>query len=158
MLSSHVNKPGMCAMYMCLSLRRWPHRPGEWLPTLDISLLPPAGAVELLLATCLANAVININITRPKPAYGWQGLAGSWGQDTDQIGTLRNQENYLEPWKTTWNLEKNIKKRPGTLKIDVEPWKTIKTDLELYKTNLESWKTIKQPGTIKTDLEPWIYI
>ena len=26
--------------------------------------------------------------TRPKPAYGWQGLAGSWGQDTDQAGTF----------------------------------------------------------------------
>ena len=28
--------------------------------------------------------VIVIIITRPKPAYGRQGLAGSWGQDTNQ--------------------------------------------------------------------------
>ena len=28
--------------------------------------------------------VIIIIITRPKPAYGRQGLAGSWGQDTNQ--------------------------------------------------------------------------
>ena len=29
-----------------------------------------------------------IIITRPKPAYGQQGLAGLWGQDTDQAGTF----------------------------------------------------------------------
>ena len=26
--------------------------------------------------------------TRPKPAYGRQGLAGSWGQDTDEVSTF----------------------------------------------------------------------
>ena len=26
--------------------------------------------------------------TRPKPAYGRQGLAGSWGQDTDEVSTM----------------------------------------------------------------------
>ena len=54
--------------------------------------------------------IINIIITRPKPAYGQQGLAGSWGQDTDQAGTfwgvlnvsLRAQLRF----KPTWNLEK----------------------------------------------------
>ena len=29
-----------------------------------------------------------IIITRPKPAYGRQGLAGSWGQDTDKVSTF----------------------------------------------------------------------
>ena len=29
-----------------------------------------------------------IIITRPKPAYGQQGLAGSWGQDTDVVSTF----------------------------------------------------------------------
>ena len=29
-----------------------------------------------------------IIITRPKPAYGRQGLAGSWGQDTDEVSTF----------------------------------------------------------------------
>ena len=29
-----------------------------------------------------------IIITRPKPAYGRQGLARLWGQDTDQAGTF----------------------------------------------------------------------
>ena len=36
--------------------------------------------------------IINANIiiinTRPKPAYGRQGLAGSWGQGTDQASTF----------------------------------------------------------------------
>ena len=26
--------------------------------------------------------------TRPKPAYGRQGLAGSWGKDTDEVSTF----------------------------------------------------------------------
>ena len=29
-----------------------------------------------------------IIVTRPKPAYGRQGLAGSWGQDTDEVSTF----------------------------------------------------------------------
>ena len=32
--------------------------------------------------------IIFIIITRPKPAYGRQGLAGSWGQDTDEVSTF----------------------------------------------------------------------
>ena len=31
---------------------------------------------------------IFIIITRPKPAYGRQGLAGLWGQDTDEVNTF----------------------------------------------------------------------
>jgi len=38
---------------------------------------------------CLVVIIITIIITtRPKPAYGRQGLAGFWGQDTDQAGTF----------------------------------------------------------------------
>ena len=78
-----------------------------------------------------------IIITRPKPAYGRQGLAGSWGQDTNQArilwgilnvslrasGTQLGYKLTLSHKKPTWNHEK-------TWKIDLEPWKTIKTDLE----------------------------
>ena len=32
--------------------------------------------------------MIIIMITRPKPAYGRQGLAGSWGQDTDKVSNF----------------------------------------------------------------------
>ena len=33
-------------------------------------------------------AIIIIIITRPKPAYGRQGLAGWWGQDRDEVRTF----------------------------------------------------------------------
>ena len=33
-------------------------------------------------------AILIIITTRPKPAYDRQGLAGSWGQDTDQVDRL----------------------------------------------------------------------
>ena len=32
--------------------------------------------------------VFIIMITRPKPAFGRQGLVGSWGQDTDEVSTF----------------------------------------------------------------------
>ena len=47
--------------------------------------------------------IIIIIITRPKPAYGRQGLAGSWGQDTDQTGIFWGVLNHKKPM---WNLEK----------------------------------------------------
>ena len=48
-------------------------------------------ATRSLLMTIKAvvvTIIIIIIINRPKPAYGRQGLAGLWGQDTDQAGTL----------------------------------------------------------------------
>ena len=38
-------------------------------------------------ATVIASNIIII-ITRPKLAYGRQGLAGLWGQDTDEVSTF----------------------------------------------------------------------
>ena len=35
-----------------------------------------------------SQVIIIIIITRPKPAYGQQGLAGSWGQDTDKVSSF----------------------------------------------------------------------
>ena len=32
--------------------------------------------------------IIIIITTRPKPAYGRQGLAGSWGQNTDKVSNF----------------------------------------------------------------------
>ena len=57
--------------------------------------------------------IIIIIITRPKPAYGQQGLAGSWGQNTNQAGTfwgvfnvsLRASGAQLG-YKLTWNHKK----------------------------------------------------
>ena len=36
----------------------------------------------------ITTITIIIIITRPKPAYGRQGLAGSLGQDTDEVRTF----------------------------------------------------------------------
>ena len=36
----------------------------------------------------IIHIILIIIITRPKPAYGRQGLAGSWGQDTDEVSTF----------------------------------------------------------------------
>ena len=42
----------------------------------------------IMIITTIITLIITIIITRPKPAYGRQGLAGLWGQDTDQAGTF----------------------------------------------------------------------
>ena len=42
----------------------------------------------LQITTTTTTIIIIIIITRPKPAYGRQGLAGSWGQDTDEVSTF----------------------------------------------------------------------
>ena len=40
-----------------------------------------------MLITAILIFIIII-ITRPKPAYGRQGQAGSWGHDTDEVSTF----------------------------------------------------------------------
>ena len=54
--------------------------------------LLPFPVTLLLVKVAHVNLNININmfimITRPKPAYGRQGLAGSWGQDTDKVSNF----------------------------------------------------------------------
>ena len=44
--------------------------------------------VIITIIIIIDNAVIIIIITRPRPAYDRQGLAGSWGQDTDEVSTF----------------------------------------------------------------------
>ena len=41
-----------------------------------------------IIIVILVIIVIIIIITRPKPAYGQQGLAGWWGQDRDEVRTF----------------------------------------------------------------------
>ena len=49
---------------------------------------------SLLVFTCFMITfpfiiiIVIIIITRPKPAYGRPGLAGLWGQDTDEVSTF----------------------------------------------------------------------
>ena len=83
---------------------------------------------------------IIIIITRPKPAYGRQGLAGSWGQDTDEVSTflvfltshfspaalssdltnlgpLMTMEIHLETFKNQGNQPKTMKNHETTFKM-----------------------------------------
>ena len=53
--------------------------------TFQISISIISIITILLLTT---TNIIIIIITRPKPAYGRQGLAGSWGQDTDKVSNF----------------------------------------------------------------------
>ena len=43
---------------------------------------------NIIVIIILILLLLIIIITRPKPAYGRQGLAGSWGQDTDEVSTF----------------------------------------------------------------------
>ena len=55
------------------------------------TLIFPISVVIIIEKIGAANdiqVIIIIIITRPKPAYGRQGLAGSWGQDTDEVSTF----------------------------------------------------------------------
>ena len=48
-----------------------------------------SGCINVHNVNCnLSTMDVIIIITRPKPAYGRQGLAGSWGQDTDEVSTF----------------------------------------------------------------------
>ena len=76
---------------------------------------------------------IIIMITRPKPAYGRQGLAGSWGLDTDEVSTfLVFLTSHFAPAALSSDLN-----QPGTINDNNNPSRMMKT----------------RPGAIKTDLE-----
>ena len=79
-----------------------------------------------LSLTLTANIVIII-ITRPKPANGPQGLAGSWGQETDEVSTfLVFLTSHFAPAALSSDL---INLGPlMTMKIHLETLKTIETN------------------------------
>ena len=66
--------------------------------------------------TVIMMIIITIITTRPKPAYGRQGLAGSWGQDTDEVSTfLVFLTSHFAPAALSLDLN-----QPGTIKIHLE--------------------------------------
>ena len=72
-MNKHLYLPGLPKRRICVGaqgcgLRGIGERVGPW---------------GIITAT-----TIIIIITRPKPAYGRQGLVGSWGQDTDEVSTF----------------------------------------------------------------------
>ena len=52
-------------------------------PLHHLTLIP-----SVSISTATTCTILSIIITRPKPAYGRQGLAGSWGQDTNEVSTF----------------------------------------------------------------------
>ena len=71
--------------------------------------------------------IIIIIITRPKPAYGRQGLAGSWGQNTDEVSTfLVFLMSHFAPAALSTDLT-NLGPLM-TMKIHLETLKTIETN------------------------------
>ena len=52
------------------------------------TIFADSGVVQEAVQVPGSNIIIIIIITRPKPAFGRQGLAGSWGQDTDEVSTF----------------------------------------------------------------------
>ena len=80
---------------------------------------------------------IVIIITRPKPAYGRQGLAESWGQDTDEVSTfLVSLTSHFAPAALSSDLN------------NLGPLMTMKIHLETLKNHG------KQPKTMKTMKPP----
>ena len=80
--------------------------------------------------------MIIIMITRPKPAYGRQGLAGSWGQDTDEVSTfLVFFTSHFAPTPLSSDL------------TNLGPLMTMKIHLETFKNHGNQPKTMKNHET-----------
>ena len=79
---------------------------------------------------------IIINITRPKPASGLQGLVGSWGQDTDEVSTfLVFLTSHFAPTPLSSDL------------TNLGPLMTMKIHLETFKNHGNQPKTMKNHET-----------
>ena len=75
------------------------------------------------LIIIMVTIMVIIIVTRPKPAYGRQGLAGSWGQDTDEVSTfLVFLTSHFAPAALSSELN-----QPGTIHDDTNPPGIMKT-------------------------------
>ena len=82
--------------------------------------------IEEELQVIITTIIISIIITRPKPAYGQQGLAGSWGQDTDEVSTfLVFLTSHFAPVALSSDLN-----QPWTIDDNKNPLEIMKTDLD----------------------------
>ena len=83
--------------------------------------------ISIIIVAIITIIIIVIIITRPKPAYGRQGLAGSWGQDTDEVSNfLVFLTSLLAPAALSSDLT-NLGPLI-TMKIHLETLKTMKTN------------------------------
>ena len=108
----------------------------------------PPGCLYGAVIAVLAISTIIIIITRPKPAYGRQGLAGSWGQDTDEVSTfLMFSTSHFAPAPLSSEL------------TNLGPLMTMKIHLETLKNNGNQPKTMKTPWkTMETKQKPWKHL
>ena len=107
--------------------------------------------------------VATIIITRPKPAYGRQGLAGSWGQDTDEVSTFWGVVNvslracgaqlgFKPTNQHNWNLEKPLK---PTLNHEKRTWNLEKPSKPTW--NCTGWLWVVQVVTGDSQEEVMIF-
>ena len=97
--------------------------------------LPPQWCFKIDCNQSLSLSSI-IMITRPKPAYGRQGLAGSWGQDTDEVSTfLVFLTSHFAPAALCSDL------------TNLGPLMTMKIQLETFKNHGNQPKTMKNHET-----------
>ena len=80
--------------------------------------------------------LVIIIITGPKPAYGRQGLSGSWGQNTDEVSTfLVFLTSHFAPAALSLDL------------TNLGPLMTMKIHLETFKNHGNQPKTMKNHET-----------
>ena len=99
----------------------------------NISLVNQSVSLAFMVLVQVTFFIPIIITTRPKPAYGRQGLAGSWGQDTDEVSTfLVFLTSHFAPAALSPDLN-----QPGTINHDKNPPRIMKTRPGAIKTNLE---------------------
>ena len=92
--------------------------------------------ISIVLTIIAINTSITIITTRPKPAYGRQGLAGSWGQETDEVSTfLVFLTSHFAPAALSSDL------------TNLGPLMTMKIHLETFKNHGNQPKTMKNHET-----------
>ena len=96
----------------------------------------------IIIITISISATLIIMTTRPKPAYSRQGLAVSWGQDTDEVSTfLVSLTSHFAPAALSSDL------------INLGPLMTMKIHLETLKNHGNQPKTMKNHETTLKTME-----
>ena len=90
--------------------------------------------ITIIIIIAILTIMFIIMVTRPKPAYGRQGLAGSWGQDTDEVSTFLV---FLTSHFAHAALSSDL--------TNLGPLMTIKIHLETFKNHGNQPKTMKLP-------------
>ena len=97
------------------------------------------------------NGIQQISSTRPKLAYGRQGLDWIFGPGYSFVvfSTNKTMETHQKPWKT-------MKPPWKTMETNQKPWNTMKPPWKTMETNQKPWKTKKPPWkTMETNQKPW---